>query len=472
MQYKKTANLLIVAFWCMSLIQTGTAQAQNPARQSATPPQANAPATASKGPTAMLRVACDGDNTGAEVSLNGQFKGECPFDLPLAEGSWTLRAVKRDGKERERVYETEFRIASGTVKRLDIELGAAQLTAEGAKVKHAREAQERRIAQEREEQERRAAQDKAAREAQLARDKQAAVAARAQELARFAANPPEQLLASAQGGNAAAMAVLGESYLTGRGVTGDAAQALRWFSSAAQGGNARGMAGLGYMTVSGIGIPANATTGKSWVRRAVDEGDAMGLYVWGTLVQPVSSQTADLRERLGYLKQAADAGSGDAGAWLAYYAMTGRYPAITIAEAADQLQRFADQGSPVAAHWLGLCHLNGFRGVTCQGIAKNDALALRWMRTAADRGERGAMFEYGMQLERGTFVSKDEAQALVWWRRAAEFGFPQAMFYVGMCYGLGTNGMPRDKQQYLEWLRRAAAAGDVSARDELASPRM
>jgi formylglycine-generating enzyme required for sulfatase activity len=97
--------------------------------------------------TSMLRVGCEGDDSGAEVSVNGKFRGECPLDIQVSEGVLQLRLVKKMGALHERVFEQDIRMGDGTVKRVEARLGAAQLTAEGLRV----EAQRRENAKLREE---------------------------------------------------------------------------------------------------------------------------------------------------------------------------------------------------------------------------------------------------------------------------------------------------------------------------------
>jgi hypothetical protein len=65
--------------------------------------------------TSMLRVACEGDDVGAEVSVNGKFKGECPLDMQVAPGTLKLRVVKA-----ERQFEKEIRIGDGVVKKIAV----------------------------------------------------------------------------------------------------------------------------------------------------------------------------------------------------------------------------------------------------------------------------------------------------------------------------------------------------------------
>lgn len=61
----------------------------------------------------VLRIACDGDDVGAEVSINGKFRGECPVDIQVAPGTIKLRAQKAG---REQVQ--EFRVGPDSVKKI------------------------------------------------------------------------------------------------------------------------------------------------------------------------------------------------------------------------------------------------------------------------------------------------------------------------------------------------------------------
>ena len=72
-----------------------------------------APAT-----TSMLRVVCEGDDAGAEVTVNGKFKGECPLDMQVASGMLQLRVEKKDPSY-DRVFEQEIRMGDGGVKKVE-----------------------------------------------------------------------------------------------------------------------------------------------------------------------------------------------------------------------------------------------------------------------------------------------------------------------------------------------------------------
>lgn len=100
----------------------------------ATPAAPPAPAA-----TSMLRVTCEGDNAGAEVTVNGKFKGECPLDMQVAPGMLQLRVEKKDPSY-ERVFEQEIRMGDGVVKKVEAVL-SKNLNAAGKSQFEAQEAQ-------------------------------------------------------------------------------------------------------------------------------------------------------------------------------------------------------------------------------------------------------------------------------------------------------------------------------------------
>ena len=59
---------------------------------------------------AALRFRCEGDSVGAAITINGQFRGECPFDVAVTEGRQQLRSVQQIGQEYERVFEQEVHV--------------------------------------------------------------------------------------------------------------------------------------------------------------------------------------------------------------------------------------------------------------------------------------------------------------------------------------------------------------------------
>jgi TPR repeat protein len=73
----------------------------------------------------MLRITCEGLNAGAEVTINGQFKGECPIDLQVAAGMIKLQGIRRpvkDHPDMDRILEQDIRIGDGVIKKIELKL--------------------------------------------------------------------------------------------------------------------------------------------------------------------------------------------------------------------------------------------------------------------------------------------------------------------------------------------------------------
>jgi len=110
---------------CLSGV-TGV-QAQTDTTRKPTPTSKAAAASAGKG---ALRIICEGDNAGAEISINGAAKGRCPFDMEVPAGKVLLRAVKPINAEWERSHEEELTLGSGVVRKVDVNVGYRRPTAE------------------------------------------------------------------------------------------------------------------------------------------------------------------------------------------------------------------------------------------------------------------------------------------------------------------------------------------------------
>jgi hypothetical protein len=72
--------------------------------------------------SSLLRVKCEGDDVGAEVYVNGKFKGDCPIDMQVPSGKLKLRVVKEVDDAHEKVYEQEIRMGEGSVKKIGVAL--------------------------------------------------------------------------------------------------------------------------------------------------------------------------------------------------------------------------------------------------------------------------------------------------------------------------------------------------------------
>jgi formylglycine-generating enzyme required for sulfatase activity len=78
----------------------------------------------------VLKIKCEDKDVGAEISINGVFKGECPLTVQVEAGTVQLKMLKKIDASHEGVFEQTFRMGDGVIKNIDAEL-SVHLTAEG-----------------------------------------------------------------------------------------------------------------------------------------------------------------------------------------------------------------------------------------------------------------------------------------------------------------------------------------------------
>jgi hypothetical protein len=120
------------------------------------------------------------------------------------------------------------------------------------------------------------------------------------------------------------------------------------------------------------------------------------------------------------------------------------------------LARPPGRHTPSAQYNLGVSYKNG------NGVAKDDAEALRLYRLAADQGFAKAQFNLGICYGQGDGVVQDHAEAVPWYRLAADQGHGNAQVNVGGCYALGT-GVAQDNAEAVRWYHLAADQGYADA---------
>lgn len=230
-----------------------------------------------------LRIACDGSNEGAAVYINGKYKGECPTDLFLSPGDKKLRAVKKAGKEYEKVFEKNFYLVDDSAKKIEVILSEAQLTASAIKA--------RRIQREKEEKVRAQKTLERARKGELkAMDsmaryydngtgvkqssKNASYWRNQARLKREKLNA-QNTLASAKSGNKEAMEKMAQLYEQGKGVEKNSKKAFMWRSKIAtsvlrkaEAGDTNSMRKVASYYKEGYGLERSNTESSKWYEKA------------------------------------------------------------------------------------------------------------------------------------------------------------------------------------------------------------
>src|SRR4030095_15042242 len=81
---------------------------------------------------------------------------------------------------------------------------------------------------------------------------------------------------------------------------------------------------------------------------------------------------------------------------------------------------------------------------------------------AADHGDANAQFELARALLTGNGVPKDPAKALEWMKKAAAQNHADALGGVGYFYAKGV-AVPEDDREAIEWFRKGAERGSAKA---------
>ena len=179
-----------------------------------------------------------------------------------------------------------------------------------------------------------------------------------------------------------------------------------------------------------------------------------------SVVQLPGQVTDAERKQFEAIKAKADKGDSEAQLSLASSYATGNGVTKDLAKAVKWLRKAAEQGSARAQCLLGLKYANG------DGVKPDKVEAARWLRRAAEQDLAEAQFNLGMCYSNGDGVPKNALEAVDWYRKAAEQGLPEAEGELGNCY-LEGNGVPKNIPEGIKWTRRAATQGFAPAQNTL-----
>ena len=239
----------------------------------------------------------------------------------------------------------------------------------------------------------------------------------------------------AEQGQADAQAKLGHMYEQGIGVSQDLAQAVKWYKKAAFQGHKGGQSGLSYMAES-----------------------------WGN---------AEARK---YLVQLAKKGDADSQYSLGKIYELGIEVEKNFALSREWYSKAAKQGHVKARYFLGKMYEDGI------GVEKDITQAVKWYFAAAEKGNISAVanifgfaregnsyaqFQIGRIYESGLFgEKKDNQMAIKWYRLAAEQGNAPAQYNLGMMHADG-RGVDKNIGAAIDLWKKAAAAGHKGAKAAL-----
>jgi tetratricopeptide (TPR) repeat protein len=121
-------------------------------------------------------------------------------------------------------------------------------------------------------------------------------------------------------------------------------------------------------------------------------------------------------------------------------------------EAARWYRKSAEQGNPIAQHWLGHVYLSG------RGVAKDETEAFKWFREAAENGNIAAQSDLGRLYATGRGVEQNSAEAIKWCRKSAEAGLPSVQNGFAWMLATSTNASLRNGPLAVTFAEKAVTA--------------
>ncbi|HVA94099.1 MAG TPA: tetratricopeptide repeat protein [Candidatus Dormibacteraeota bacterium] len=188
---------------------------------------------------------------------------------------------------------------------------------------------------------------------------------------------------------------------------------------------------------------------------------AMFLLPCGLTFAQSSTQTSARQRAISDLKQVAYAGDVQAQVQLGLIYLTGDGVAKDDAEAMKWLRKAADQDDPAAERYLAEMYFKG------RGAPVDDAEAAKWLHMAADQGDAQSQHNLAVLYVQGLGVPRNLKEAANWMRKSADQNLTAGLLGMGVLYENG-DGVPEDHIEAAKWYQKAIDQGDVSAMNNLA----
>ena len=367
---------------------------------------------ASANAASMLRVTCEGEAAGAEVSINGSFKGTCPIDIQVPAGVIVIRAAKKTTGNLERAYEREERLGDGIVKKLEVRLGGERLNAQTRS----------RIA---------------AREASLADQREA------QQLKELPG-----LIKAAESGDAAAMLKVGNVYDWGLAGAVDFKRALHWYERAAQVGLPAAMSALAVYYGMGREVKEDKDHAHALFAIAAEHGDSYAMFRLG---DHYDWTVEDQALALSWYQKSAAAGSAEG------------------LEKVLSIQRRRDPGSSVSSELIGLWAARASEGEPFgwAGMGRLQRYLEEGANIAkledAEFAAKGKPKGPAPQQPDRELMAKSYSLYVRYMQKAAATGNKDSLLSLASVYKEGRYGVAKDKGAAIKLAREAAKTGDAYA---------
>ncbi len=161
------------------------------------------------------------------------------------------------------------------------------------------------------------------------------------------------------------------------------------------------------------------------------------------------------------MKLVAYAGDVSAQLRLGVIYLTGDGVAKDDAEAVKWLRKAADQDSALAERYLAEMYFKG------RGVPADHEEAAKWLRMAAEQGDAQSEYNLAVLYTNGEGIPRNAKEAANWMRKAADQSLAAGQQGLGALYENG-DGVPRDSIEAAKWYRKAVDQNYVPAMNSLA----
>lgn len=207
--------------------------------------------------------------------------------------------------------------------------------------------------------------------------------------------------------------------------------AFEWFIKAAEWGHAKAYAELGRHYARGIGVEKDLGAAQIQFRKAAELGSASALLSFANLLANESTNATDLTNASKLIQDA--------------------IPLLTAEAAA---------GKAGSAKVLGRLYRDG------KLVPADPALAMRWLRRAAQLGDTGGMHDLAQLLLRSSDNPEDANDAMHWLKMAAKRGDGSALTALGRLHVSSSFDLPAEEA--VAFFEKGVKAGHPGAMAELA----
>ena len=250
-------------------------------------------------------------------------------------------------------------------------------------------------------------------------------------------------------GEKEALSFIGSLLEDGRGEPQSTSAALQTYQRAAENGSLLSMYELGLRYFNGILVAGDVKKAEEYFLRAANLGDARSRYAVGVLRLHSIPQQVDEAKK--WFALAAAQGLPDAMNELGYMNSKGMGSALPDHKGAARLYSGAAAVEhPTAQYNLGCCYMLG------NGVEQDQKRAQQMFEFAAESGQPQAQRQMGVLLGR---TEAGRTAAVRWLRDAAESGDREAQYRYAECLVRGWGAQKREPKQAVLWYKASAAQG-------------